>query len=233
MILATLKKVSFLSIAISFFFFPAISNAQTAAINLIWEANSYVPPFYAGKAMTTSDGDVDVFALLPESFGDPTRATYTWELNGSVLGGLSGVGRSSLRISGSPFIIDRSVRVTVTGANGKSGFGFVTIPVAKPKLLVYEDSALGGVLFSRAITDSVSAQTDTDIVLSAYPYFFSTNSRTNLPYDWKINGQRSDSTIAELVARSETTGTSTVSVEAHNTQRILERASEMLSIVLQ
>ena len=224
------------TLLISFFFaFSGATNAQTtASIDLVWEASSYTPPLYAGKALSTTDGDVDVVAFIPNYFGDPTQASYTWELNGYVLGSLSGTGRSSLHISGSPFITDRSVRVTVSSRNGQQGFGFVRIPSVKPRVVLYEDSALGGVLFSHALSNRIEATTDTDIVLTAYPYFFSTNKRgSNLSYIWKVDGQNAETNSASFVARSEVAGTSTVSIEARHTNRILEQASKILSVVLQ
>ncbi|MEK7606452.1 MAG: hypothetical protein AAB458_02580 [Patescibacteria group bacterium] len=224
----------FLFLASCFVFARSAIAQNTATVDLVWEANSYVPPFYKGKALTTTDGDVDVYAFVPSTFGNPLRATYTWELNSQVLGSLSGVGRSSLRVSGSPFIDDRAIRVRVVGENGREGFGYVRIPAVKPTIMVYVDSPLAGVQFGNAVVTRLEAQTETDLTLTAYPYFFSTSDRNeNLSYTWNVNGVASETRGPTLVARSETTGTSTVSVEINNVSKILERASKIFSVVLQ
>lgn len=220
---------------VALFLFSLSAQAQTASsIDMFWEANSYVPSLYQGKALPTSDGNIRVFAIPPESFGDSSRASYIWKINGTVLGSKSGTGRSSLDIVGSPFIDTNLIIVDVTGVNGTSGTGILRIPYVKPKVILYENSPLGGILFSQALQGRLLAEADKDITLLSYPYFFSTQKlNSNLSYTWEINGTTAKALGHEITARSEITGTSTVDLQVYSLTNVLQRASERVSIVLQ
>ena len=220
---------------LSLFLFATSAHAQSSAssVDMFWEANSYVPTLYQGKALPTSDGDVRVFALPGASFGNASQASYIWKVNGTVLGSKSGVGRSSLEVTGSPFIDTSLVVVDVVGSNGQSGSGILRIPYTKPRVLLYEKSALGGILFSSSIEGGESAPINKDIVLFGYPYFFSTEKITNnLSYVWKIDESPINTRGPELVTRSENIGTSTVSVRVYSVTHVLQQASKTVPIVL-
>ncbi len=57
-----------------------------AIMTMLWQANdSYVPPFYEGKALPSPDSEIKVVAM-PEikngsSFVNPTNMTYDWQLD--------------------------------------------------------------------------------------------------------------------------------------------------------
>ncbi len=217
---------------------PFQTHAQSSApgVQLYWEASSYTPPFYKGKALPPSDDTVVVTAITPASFGDSASLIYTWKMNGVVFGSLSGTGKSSLTLSGSPFVVDRLITVTVRNAEKtQEATGVVKIPVVKPRVVLYEDEPLRGLRFEKAL-DSMQQKTETDIGLVAYPFFFSELSqRRGLLYRWTVNGQAVEDVPHDgtIIARSDTTGTSTVSVSAESPSHILQRASESITIFLQ
>lgn len=214
------------------------AHAQTTqtGVDMVWETDSYTPPFYKGKALPPGDADVRIIATPDSSFGNPATALYTWRVNGTVLGSLSGIGKSSLFVAGSPFITDRIVTVDVESADGtRQGLGVVQIPVVRPIVRVYEDQPLSGVRFENTLA-YLHGQTEADIILVAYPYFFSTqNRKQNLEYSWLVGGQ----TVGEegaggaIIARSDIAGTSTVSVSVRNFKNILQRASASVKIVVE
>ncbi len=216
------------------FGFTVVVSAQTeVSVDLIWEADSYTPALYGGKALPTTDGSVRVFALPPTSLGTAANLTYTWKVNGQVLGSLSGKGRSFLSLAGSPFISDRLVTVTVT--NGvDSAIGVVRIPYTKPQVLLYENSPLAGIQFEHAVPNRLTAEPNTDIELRAEPYYFATPRAQSLGYTWTIDGETSKASVGpSFIARSEATGTSTLSLAVTNPSYLLQRISKTLSIVLQ
>jgi len=203
------------------------------SIPLVWESDTYTPPFYKGKALSPSDSGSRIIALPPSTFG-PDTATYTWKFNGKVLGSLSGVGKKTLSLAGSPFTSDRLVTVTVESADGsQEGVGVVRIPVQKPLVLAYEDSPLSGIRFENAL-ERFSGHTETDIPLLAYPYFFSTTHRlSGLSYEWTVGGRSvSDGKNGSLTARSDVAGTSTVQVSVHNLKNILQQATHDFSVIV-
>lgn len=210
----------------------------SSSVALVWQADTFVPPFYAGKALAPLDATVRVFAFPDTSFGNPSTATYAWKLNGQVLGSDSGTGRSSLLIPGSSFASERLVVVEVTSADGsKRGTGVARIESATPKLMLYQETPLAGTFFSHAIgDDGLIIPTETDVSVGAYPFFFSTPSRSGLiAYSWTVNGDSVNDTTTQrgtLMARGEEVGTSTVQITAMNPSRILQRASETFNIFL-
>ncbi len=211
----------------------SVVSAQIASVELVWEADSYTPPLYAGRALPTSDGNLRVFAFPPSSLGTATNLIYTWKINGQVLGSMSGTDRSMLAIKGSPFISDQLVVVDVSNGS-QTVTGVVRIPYVKPTVLLYENSPLKGVQFEHALINKFVAEANSDITLVAEPYFFSTPQSQSLTYTWSVNGQTSKGVSGpSFIARSETTGTSTVNVAVTNPLYILQRISKSLSVVLQ
>lgn len=203
------------------------------SIPLVWESDTYTPPFYKGKALSPSDSGSRIIALPPSTFG-PDTATYTWKFNGRVLGSQSGVGVKTLTLAGSPFTADRFVVVTVKSADGtQEGTGTLRIPSSKPKVLVYEDSPLSGVHFESAL-EEFFGQTEADISLLAYPLFFSTNDRlSGLVYKWVVGGQSiSEGGEGEIVARSDIAGTSTVQVSIRSLNNVLQQAVKSLNVIV-
>src|ERR1035437_8597866 len=73
---------------------------RPAVMILLWQANdSYVPPFYRGKALPTPDSEIKVVAM-PEiksgsSLVDPTNMTYAWKQDYNNMQDASGYGKNS------------------------------------------------------------------------------------------------------------------------------------------
>jgi hypothetical protein len=53
---------------------------EPAEVDLLWEAKTYVPPFYKGKALPTYASDVRVTAMprLGSVTADPNEYSYVW-----------------------------------------------------------------------------------------------------------------------------------------------------------
>ncbi len=205
----------------------------TTSIPLVWEADTYTPPFYKGKALSPTDAGNRIIALTPSTFG-PDTATYTWKFDSKVLGSQSGVGKKTLTLPGSPFTADKLVVVTIKSADGtQEGTGAIRIPSTKPQVLVYEDSPLSGIRFENVV-NTFFGQTETDISLLAYPYFFSTENRLfGLEYRWTVGGQSvSEGKDGEIIARSDTIGTSTLAVSLRNLTNVLQQAAHSLHVVV-
>ncbi len=77
-------------------------------LDIIWQANSYVPPFYEGKALFPPVGTVS-FVAMPgfiDSNGNPVnpkKLIYTWSQDTTVLGDKSGYGKNVLTVQGTHY----------------------------------------------------------------------------------------------------------------------------------
>src|SRR5688572_11234371 len=48
------------------------------SVTMVWGAETYVPPFYKGKALYVDGAAARILALPPAEFGDPSLLTYMW-----------------------------------------------------------------------------------------------------------------------------------------------------------
>lgn len=166
-------------------------------IDLLYESDSLVPPFYRGRALPSEGSSVRVLAMprFLNSSGNPVSQNsliYTWKRNGSVVASASGRGRG-VAVFPSPVLFGADViSVDVTTTDGTmTGSATINISSTKPLLLLYEDHPLFGVMYHKALGPTTFVP-ESEATFVAVPYYISaTNSSDNtLIYDWTVNGLR-------------------------------------------
>lgn len=167
------------------------------SVDLIWESPSSVPPFYRGKALYTESSGIKIIAM-PEIIGADgkkiatTNLFYKWRKDTTILGSLSGYGHSSLLIQESVLRTPFLIGVTATSKDGLyTAEGSISLDTVEPQVFVYEHSPLYGILFNHAIQNSFSL-TARELVLEAFPFFFSASTREKLNYVWSVNGTQTE-----------------------------------------
>jgi hypothetical protein len=173
-------------------------SAQAAiiptVIDLLWESDSYTPPFYRGRALPSVGTSIRIQAV-PHFFKQggatvsPQTLTYLWKLNGVTLGSSSGLGKSAAVIPIAPFSLTQTIEVYVTSSDGLyAGRAAVTIPTVQPLLTLYEDHPLFGLLFGNAVP-SQTTMTESEVAFAVVPYFASIASVNDpkLTYNWQVN----------------------------------------------
>lgn len=174
-----------------------VSFSKTFTINpsdvrLLWEANSYVPPFYKGKALHSQHGSLKIVAM-PEFVrnGAPVPASnliYNWSNGQETYPSQSGYGRGVLIINGSLIGRDEKVSVVVTDpVSGMKTQGWADIRTSRPEILFYENSPYYGNLFDQAV--GAIDLTNEEVQVIAYPFFFSNEEGDNIEYEWRLNNQ--------------------------------------------
>ena len=219
--------------------FIPITSAQVNVTNtvvvadtvLVWEAQTYTPPFYKGKALLPDGGDVRILAFPPTDLGSPYGLSYTWRVDGTVIPEASGIGRSvfmhrSDMFGGSPLIV---VDVSLDGKQASTGA--IRVPLIKPRVLLYPSLPLAGILFSQ----HVGATEGDEVSLEAYPLFFSVKSKADpaLSFRWEVDGVPAQNPLGNsgrLILRSETGGTAALKLTIHNEQNILEAADGTITL---
>lgn len=213
---------------------------RASSIDIIWKADTYVPPFYKGKALASYQSDM-TFIAMPQfldsngAYINPKSLLYTWKKDNVVLGDQSGYGKQSLTIPGS--IINRpySVQVDVTSFDGRyKASGSTGIEKGSPDIIFYENNPLYGVQFDRAL-EGPTKITNQEMSVAAYPYYFSAPSRTttNLSYTWLMNGTRisTDSFTPTITFKTPgIEGTSVLNLRIENTAKILQFFNKSLSV---
>jgi len=204
---------------------------RPADVDLVWEAKTFTPPFYKGKALYPAQGDVVITALPNFSQGvNPKNLIYTWKKDGEVIGKSSGYGRQSITLSGSVISRPLNVSVTVSTTDGRTnGTGKIVLAPQNPKVIFYEDNPLTGVQYQTALNGEFTLRND-EIKLLAMPYFYSaitSHDGNNQNYKWKINNRTVDAVndgSNSIVLRKPQTasGQSAISVQVNNLSRILQ-----------
>src|SRR3989344_4032347 len=77
---------------------------STPSVDLVWEANTYTPAGYEGRALPTTSTEVTVVALAHQSNGQiVTNYDFRWEKDDKQIISASGVGSNILRFrAGTP-----------------------------------------------------------------------------------------------------------------------------------
>lgn len=164
-------------------------------VDLLYDANSYVPPFYQGRALPSAGTSLRAQAIVHFKRADGTlvpssNIVYTWRKNGLILGDLSGRGKSAATIPAPTLYGTDTISVTAISTDKTlSGFATTQIPSIEPVLMVYQDHPLFGIMYYDALS-SQNAIPDTEMSFAAVPYFAQASNPNdpNLIYNWKVNG---------------------------------------------
>ncbi|MEN9621613.1 MAG: hypothetical protein RLZZ67_47 [Candidatus Parcubacteria bacterium] len=226
--------------------FGTIENAfsfRPAEVTLLYEADTYTPPFYKVKALHSFNGAFKVTAI-PEFFDvsgkriNPKDLIYTWKKNGEVVGAASGFGKDSYIASQTSYLRDgEEVSVEVSSPRESlAGSAFITIKPSVPEIIFYENSPLYGVVYEKAL-QSTYRLIDEEFTLRAEPLSMSTDNPLSglLSLTWDMNG----STVSNFSNKNEITlrktgttgGRSSVSLVVQNKRKVLQGAEASIMIL--
>jgi hypothetical protein len=169
---------------------------RPAEVVLLWEADTWTPPFYKGRAIYTSGSRIKIEASAYFKDQDGTLYTadeliYTWSRNGTVLKNISGLGASSRILEGPKFYGNDVISVEVTTPSGSLiANSAALITTEEPDLLLYESDPLIGIKYYSAISNEGSFYGTAEPSVAAAPYFMDAQraNDASLTYRWKVNG---------------------------------------------
>ena len=175
--------------------FVATGFIRPTEMDLLWEADSYVPPFYRGRALPSPGSSVRLFAVPrfqrpgTQSSVPPDELIYTWKKNNRIIQAVSGRGKHTVTMESPVLFGADTITVEARTADGiLRGFASVRIASVEPTLSLYMNHPVFGILYHQALTKE-SVIPETEVVFTAVPYFAPTRSPDNsqLIYDWSIN----------------------------------------------
>lgn len=170
---------------------PSLSasvDVVPSQVDLIIEADTYVPDFYRGRALPSPESSARAIAVVHDGSGASASSyTYTWEDDGSVLFGGPVKGKQAIDFTVSRFR-GKTLGVTVTNSAGVTvGERTIEVPQTEPRLLFYEYSPLRGLL-ERAVTGPLPLISE-EVTVYGEPYFFHTGvARGDAEFSWRIDG---------------------------------------------
>jgi len=166
-------------------------------VDVLWEAtDSYVPPFYRGKALGVREGNFKIVVIpdMTSSKGriSPGNLSYTWKKDGNPQPSTSGFGKDSFVYKNSYLDPSNEIQVEISDVESKAKTGAkITIPtLLKPEILFYRKDPKLGLLLQQTITDGYTLGEKPETIV-AVPYFFSPknlNSRI-LSFNWFTGGE--------------------------------------------
>ena len=207
-------------------------------VEMVWEADSYVPAFYKGKALHPRQGRLKVVAM-PQfmkngSLIDSKKLIYTWSDGFQKYPDQSGYGRNILVIDGhllrSVEEISVLVREPETGLVAES---FLDISTSDPEIVFYRNDPYYGYIFDQALGKIFDLEPQ-EIEVVAAPYFFTREGSFGLEYSWRLNGSNApelqNSRTAVFRKPEGESGRSIISLEIKNLNKILQFTSTNLTM---
>jgi hypothetical protein len=199
-------------------------------IDILWEAQTYTPPFYKGKALPSYKSILRVSAIprYNSLSSNPDEYTYKWMYNRTENAG-GGLGKDRVVIpSGwSDSAVPVTLEVKLPNSPWIGGSAHTSIAGSKSKVLLYENAPLLGTQFNHALKGSNEAAGN-EFTIRAVPYFFSTDNYMNneLVYTWKLGGGNAvpgqDPTNFVLTKKGRAAEFYQVSLRVQNPRRILQ-----------
>lgn len=209
-------------------------------VDILWQANTYTPPFYKGKALFTPESNV-TFVAMPNIIMkgkrvDPSDVVYNWKVDREVDGDNSGFGKNSYDFTGSIILRPTLIQAEVYAAADDSvkGLNGFTLTHTYPQALAYENNPLYGILFNKAVRNQYTSFSDA-VELDIYPYFFSTDDKNaNVAYNWSLDGNATDipqdQNSALFKRKADGSGSAEASIVIGNPNKILQKAVAALGI---
>lgn len=202
--------------------------------------DSYVPPFYKGKAMPSPSSTVKVVALpeirVGSSLINPKNMTYFWKKDYINNQDGSGYGKNSFTYVNDYLEDSNNIGVVASTIDQKySSTANINIGTTKPKIVFYKNDPNFGILWEQALSDGYKIISSE--ILEAAPYFISP-SDIRIPiltWDWFINDEMVSAPILKkntlpLQVQAGISGTSKIRLEINNTEKIFESASKEINI---
>jgi len=208
---------------------------RPAEVDLIYEADTFVPPFYEGKAYFTSQSRVKIIAI-PQVLSasgvmiKPENLIYKWYQNNEVVRANSGYGKQTFSYAGK--ILTNSTPISVeisTVADGVVAQANTYLGAYSPMTVIYEKNPIFGTLYERAVAGNFYLDRP-EIEFEAVPYFFNKGEVLNRStvYNWQLNGQRVNAPNQNsIVFRNEEnqSGQSSINLSVTNTTLLQQAGS--------
>jgi hypothetical protein len=206
-------------------------------VELFWEANSYTPPFYRGKALVPLQGSVRVVAAPRVMVGGKMVAasnmSYKWSVDDKFDKAQSGYGKNIYTFNLPVTAFAPNVQVEAQTLDGSVVIkNDVIIQTVTPQVLFYEVNPLIGVRRERVLSGE-EQMSDGEVHLVAFPYFFSATSLADntLMFKWsQNNGPIEGSSAQKTFGASGSSGNSSIRVEVSKLGKILQSSSNSLNL---
>lgn len=203
-------------------------------IDMLWQGNSYTPPFYRGRSLWPLQGDIIVTAI-PHAAGpngieyNPKTLIYKWYLNDVAYADKSGYGKNTYSFTEPGLALEQNIGVEVYNGETLMGRRYLSLSAINPVTLVYENNPLFGFMFNQEVGNDYHLN-KSEISLGAFPYYFSAASKDNpfLSYKWRSGQSGSSQNNSQITYRvpSSSQGKSLVAIDVEHLQKFSQSANK-------
>jgi len=203
-------------------------------VDLLWQGETYVPPFYKGRKLWTKQSQITLVAIPHIILSNGERIDiksliYRWTKDETVLGNSSGVGKNSLKLFDSILSLPQTIQVDIlTDKNTVVASASINLVPQTVSVLIYEDNPLYGFLFNKEVGSNFILKSK-EVSFVAFPFFFSVTNKNapSLVYTWNNRSVVSEtSNRVTFRAPDNTTGTSKISIGIQNENKILQTSTK-------
>lgn len=208
---------------------------------LLWQADdSYVPPFYKGKALPSLGSAVRIVAMPEIKSGskliDPQNMLYVWQQDYNNQPDSSGYGKNSFIYTSDYLENSSTISVTASTLDQKySSTANINVGMTQPKILFYKNDTNLGTLWEKALLDGYKISGSE--VIQAAPYFISPKDIRipTLSWNWSINDNFVSvpiyaQNLLSLQVQNGVSGTSKIDLTINNTEKIFETVSKEINV---
>ena len=231
-------KISTLILALIIFSLPIVIHAQTGlSLDLLWEANTYVPSSYQGHTLASSESTVRVIAIpsIGNELASKESLFFTWSKDGVQDLPQSGQGKNVYSVTAAKKYGKAVISVSVS-SGGKSPRveKSVTITTIEPRVVLYSFDSTRGTRGELAYSAQTSVEGGT-VSLKAEPYYFSRVKVNDVLLRWISGGKTltptdSDKSIMTFGVLEGVQGNVDVRVIASHSNNLLQEATRALRI---
>ena len=205
---------------------------QPTVVDIVWEADTYTPTQYQGRALPVDSSNIIAQAIPHIPNKDTTTLIYNWYKNDTFLAQHSGPEKDTIRIPSPGLFEEYILSVTITNTQGYTlGQTGVKIKTTEPEIVFYPKIPLTGITFSQALTKENMNIPNIEPTLVAIPYFFSIQTPEEIIYSWNIHGaQALQEENQNSITLTNTTPQITITLTARNPQTLLQSTKQSITI---
>lgn len=210
-------------------------------VDILWEADTYTPPFYKGRALPTSKSYIKMVGIphFVATSGKvaPENLVYQWKKTYTPNPNDSGLGKNTYLYRGGYSLNEDVVDTVISTADNKISVSKKTkISIREPKIVFYERRPLEGVRYENFLGGSFDLK-EKELTLRAEPYFFSFSNADNNSADftWQLDGKKLETDPdkkSEFTLRKPENGSGRagITLKIENTRYDLQSASKNISL---
>ena len=162
-----------------------------STVDLLWEAETYIPDWYEGKALYSERSGLRIVAV-PRFVANgkplnPASLTYQWNMDGKKLVAASGDGKNVLDLPQTTPTRQTVWVLVSTNDATQQAWATITIEPREPHIMLYEDRPLAGIQHGSILPDSFYFSAP-EITVRAEPFYFE-QGVTEGSVSWNINGE--------------------------------------------